>query len=499
MSSRTSRVRGPRASRCRPKTRATAEDIAGTSRGADLLVGWSTTTPKACIGFGRAPRPPHAAFTPEPILAGPEGHLITIAPTGAGKGVGCIIPALLSYDGPVVVIDPKGENVAVTARWRRSMGHQVIVLDPMGTTGLEGAALNPLQHIDPAAPSAVDDVTAIAHTLIERGADDRNRFWYDRGVHFLIGAILHTVADFPKERRTLRTVREVLAIGASGSDEFAARLRRSRHPEVKAIGASLDVTAKETRGAIFSIAQDGVDFAKGPLVQAATATTSFDLLDVTRGVPLSIYLVLPPHMLESHGKLLRLWIGTLMNAITARRRQPEKHTLFILDEASQLGELPQLRQAVTLLRGYGLRTWSFWQDVSQLRLRYPRDWQTMINNSAVLQCFGAFGALARGDLADLVGPAFSGRCDAGDADLWLRIRGGSAIRATRPDYRADVGLTGRFDANPYYDDGAMVRPSAHRPLLTPPPVSVRSAESSQTRGLAPHHALLLEHLLLGWV
>lgn len=59
----------------------------------------------------------------EPILYTGSGHLMTIAPTGAGKGVNCIIPTLLRYPGPVTVIDPKGENYAVTAEYRRQLGH----------------------------------------------------------------------------------------------------------------------------------------------------------------------------------------------------------------------------------------------------------------------------------------------------------------------------------------------------------------------------------------
>src|SRR5690606_3287827 len=146
--------------------------------------------------------------------------------------------------------------------------------------------------------------------------------------------------------------------------------------------------ASETIGGIVAYAQEMLGFLRGDRVQASIGRTSFDLDDVTTGAPLSIYLVLPPHMLESHGRLLRLWIGTLLSCMTRRRGRPQQPTLLILDEAAQRGELPQLRQAITLLRGYGVQTWSFWQDVSQLQLLYPRDWQTMVNNCSVLQCFG---------------------------------------------------------------------------------------------------------------
>src|SRR5262249_21643815 len=44
-----------------------------------------------------------------------EGHILTVAPTGSGKGVSAVIPNLLDYPGSVVVVDLKGENHAVTA------------------------------------------------------------------------------------------------------------------------------------------------------------------------------------------------------------------------------------------------------------------------------------------------------------------------------------------------------------------------------------------------
>jgi hypothetical protein len=48
-----------------------------------------------------------------------DGHMLTCAPTGAGKGIGAVIPNLLDYPGSAFVLDLKGENYAVTARARR--------------------------------------------------------------------------------------------------------------------------------------------------------------------------------------------------------------------------------------------------------------------------------------------------------------------------------------------------------------------------------------------
>ena len=80
---------------------------------------------------------------------GGPGHLLTVAPTRAGKGVGAIIPNLLTADRPVIVIDPKGENFRVAGRARSRFG-PVYPLDPFGVTGGWSAAYNPLGAIDPA-------------------------------------------------------------------------------------------------------------------------------------------------------------------------------------------------------------------------------------------------------------------------------------------------------------------------------------------------------------
>jgi len=70
-------------------------------------------------------------------------HLITMAPTRTGKGVGAIIPNLLTADRSVICIDPKGENANIAGRARKSFG-PVHILDPFGVTGLPSAAFNPL-------------------------------------------------------------------------------------------------------------------------------------------------------------------------------------------------------------------------------------------------------------------------------------------------------------------------------------------------------------------
>lgn len=59
-----------------------------------------------------------------------DRHLLTVAPTRSGKGTTQIIPNLLTYDGSMLVIDPKGENALITAKRRQEMGQEVHIVDP---------------------------------------------------------------------------------------------------------------------------------------------------------------------------------------------------------------------------------------------------------------------------------------------------------------------------------------------------------------------------------
>ena len=134
-------------------------------------------------------------------------HVLTCAPTGAGKGIGCAIPNLLEYPGSVFCLDVKGENFAVTARRRGDLG-QVFAIDPFGVTGKESASVNPLAWFDVDSPECVSDSASLAESLvIKSGADETH--WDDTAASFIQGLLLY-IAALPKSERHLGTLRQVL-------------------------------------------------------------------------------------------------------------------------------------------------------------------------------------------------------------------------------------------------------------------------------------------------
>ncbi|WCP16236.1 hypothetical protein sphantq_04732 (plasmid) [Sphingobium sp. AntQ-1] len=131
--------------------------------------------------------------------AGPA-HLLTIAPTRTGKGVGTIIPNLLDYPGPVVCIDPKGENARVTAHYRARFG-PVHVLDPFGVTGMVGAAFNPLARIDPAGLDLADDAMTLADALVYDAPGEAGEAHWNEEAKALISGIILSMGRAAERNR----------------------------------------------------------------------------------------------------------------------------------------------------------------------------------------------------------------------------------------------------------------------------------------------------------
>ena len=139
--------------------------------------------------------------TGKPMRYAGPAHLLTIAPTRTGKGVGTIIPNLLEYPFAVVCIDPKGENARIAARQRGKFG-AVHVLDPFGVTGLASAAFNPLDRIDPHGLDLADDCMTLADALVHDAPGEAgDAHWNEEAKALIAGILLHVVTTEPPAAR----------------------------------------------------------------------------------------------------------------------------------------------------------------------------------------------------------------------------------------------------------------------------------------------------------
>ncbi len=382
-----------------------------------------------------------------------DSHLMTIAPTGSGKGRSVIIPNLLHYKGPVIVVDPKGENYAVTARRRKEMGHRVIVLDPFRVMEKESDGLNPFDIFTLENSDIDTDSQMIAELLSEGNKFAKDPFWDLSSCGLYSGIIAYIVSALEQKDWNMNKLRDTLMNDdvdyhlAVVLETLGKKISRMAYQE---IASFLQMPEKETRPSVRAVAASYLKAFTSDKVASTLQKSSFSLQEVVNGDPLSIYIIIPPDKLKSHRAILKLWVGTLMKAITSRKEIPRYRTLFILDECGQLGSFPFLETAITLLRGYGLQTWTFWQDLSQLRKLYEIEWSTMVNNCAVLQIFGTKNYRVATEFSDMVGVETEQVSDVRSTEQILLIEGEELIKTKRFDYLKNSDFHLKYDQNPLY-------------------------------------------------
>jgi type IV secretion system protein VirD4 len=368
-----------------------------------------------------------------------------------GKGTGVLIPNLCLCPGPVIASDIKGELFQVTGRRRQQMGQHVVVYDPFHLVAAQSDSLNFLDLLTLPRSDFESDAETLA-SLLATGNEYRTDPYWNTMANGLIAGLIAHIATYPPQERHLGQLRAWLhhhdldlAI-ATMLDKDQVRSRMARDLFI----AYLSAPPEQTRPCIRAMACSYVNALGSEQVLRTLRSSSFRLQDVYDGKPLTIYIVIPPDKLESHKALLRLWVGTLLTAVVRRTTMPRERTLFLIDEAAQLGTLPILRQAITLLRGSGLQTWTFWQDLSQLRQCYPNDWQTIVNNSGVLQVFGISNHNMAKEWGDLLGVSPQELNQLPREDVAVLRQGQGSLVCRRPDYLKDQAFAGLFDANPRF-------------------------------------------------
>jgi type IV secretion system protein VirD4 len=348
--------------------------------------------------------------------AGPA-HLLTLAPTRSGKGVGTVIPNLLLMPRSVLVIDPKGENARVAGEARRRFG-SVHVLDPFGVTGLPSAAYNPLGRLHPSSPDLGEDAASLAEALVmDPPGEAGDAHWNEEAKALLSGLILFAACHEDEERRTLASVREYLTLPPERFRELLGLMQAS--PEAggliaRAANRHLGKSDREAAG-VLSSAQRHTHFLDSPRIVAATARTDFTFAALRHEVT-SVFLVLPPNRLDAYSRWLRLLVSQALADIARdaetdgagtlpRLKEP---TLFLLDEFAALGRLEAVERAMGLMAGYGLQLWPILQDMSQLRALYGQRANTFVANAGVLQAFGVNDYETAKWLSQLMGQATVG-------------------------------------------------------------------------------------------
>lgn len=393
--------------------------------------------PPRTIGFAARAHSPAGDL----ITYSGDGHLITFAPTGAGKSVGPVICNALTHPGQLIVLDMKGEVYAATAEERRARGQDVHVLDLR--EGADSDSLNPIDLVARQGGEAAVTARSFAAEFIERGGQERDRFWNDWSETLIAGGVAWLIADRPAEERRISALFDLFT-----SDDVAYRLAtlldakevRNR-AAYAAFSSFLQLAERETRPSVLGTLQTHLRLFDSDFVRRLTDTTTFDLDALIAGRPMSLYVIVPPQKLSAYKSLLRAWLSGLMLALTQRKAAPKERTLMLCDEVGNLGRIDALLTAATLLRSWGLTLWTFWQDAAQLNI-YGAQANTLVDNAAVVQAFGARNRRMAQDIANLVGGVTPDEILNMPSDEQVILVHGKATRCKQVRYYNDEQLFG---------------------------------------------------------
>jgi len=331
----------------------------------------------------------------DPLTYKKDGHLITVAPTGTGKGRDVLVPALLEYEGSCIVIDPKGQLAAITRRQRERMKQRVIVLNPfnilpeyVGAT----AQFNPLAALDPSLDSFGSDCDNIADAIIVHDAGGRDSHW-NESAHGLISALIGYLAANTRNDKVknLATVRQTLRkpslleaaaqtaqLDQGGKDEMIAEaLDGFRNMATAPNNAELS--------GIVSTARTQTRFLGTKAIAENVSGSDFRFREL-KDRPTTVYLSLPTRYLATCSKWFRLVVASALDDLL-REETGRYPVLMIIDEFYQIGRLKVLQNAMSLARGYSLQLWVILQDLVQLQEHYDKSWETFLGNAGIRMFF----------------------------------------------------------------------------------------------------------------
>lgn len=336
-------------------------------------------------------------------------HILAFAPTRSGKGVGLVLPTLLSWPESALILDIKGENWAVTSGWRQRQGHRALRFEPTDSDGA-GARFNPLEEIRLHTAHAIADTQNIASMIVDPDGKGLKDYWNKAAFALLGGAILHCLIEVRRKENRTATLSDLglmLADPEKDNDVLFQEMLNSEQAIVlqNFLGASeeeamsvqrfiassaremLNKADNELSGVV-STAVANLALYRDPIVADNTSACDFRIADLMNyESPVSLYLVIQPSDIDRLRPLIRLILNILLRRLTEKMDFADGRSvagykyrlLLMMDEFTSLGRLEIFERSLAFMAGYGLKAYFIVQDLKQLHAAYTKDESIMSN------------------------------------------------------------------------------------------------------------------------
>ncbi len=338
---------------------------------------------------------------------GPE-HVLCFAPTRSGKGVGLVIPSLLTWPGSAIVHDIKGENWQLTAGFRARHG-RVLLFDP---TNPNSSAYNPLLEVR-RGEWEVRDVQNIADILVDpEGSLEKRNHWEKTSHALLVGAILHVL--YAERDKTLAGVAAFLSDPKRPIESTLAAMMKTAHlgdagshPVIASAARELLNKSDNERSGVLSTAMSFLGLYRDPVVAKVTRRCDWRITDMVGGKrPATLYLVVPPSDINRTKPLIRLILNQIGRRLTEdlQAKTARHKLLLMLDEFPALGRLDFFESALAFMAGYGLKSFLIAQSLNQIEKAYGPN-NSILDNCHVRVSFATNDERTAKRVSDALGTA----------------------------------------------------------------------------------------------
>lgn len=310
---------------------------------------------------------------------GPE-HILCYAPTRSGKGVGLIIPTLLSWPHSTVITDFKGELWALTAGWRQQhAGNKVLRFDP---AALGSAHWNPLEEIRLGTEHEVGDVQNLATLIVDPDGKGLGSHWQKSAQSLLVGVILHGLYKAVGRTPSLSDIDTLFTNPGEDIRDLWVDMQQIdpnsgvNHRLISAAGKDMLDRPDEEGGSVLSTVKSYLSLYRDPVIRENISNSHFHIRDLMNHAdPVSLYIVTKPIDNARLRPLIRVMMNMIVRLLAdemefskGRARGRYKHRLLMmLDEFPSLGKLQILHESLAYLAGYGIKCYLICQDIGQLK------------------------------------------------------------------------------------------------------------------------------------
>jgi type IV secretion system protein VirD4 len=338
---------------------------------------------------------------------GPE-HVLCFAPTRSGKGVGLVVPSLLTWPGSAIVHDIKGENWQLTAGYRAKHG-RVLLFDP---TNAKSSAYNPLLEVR-RGEWEVRDVQNVADVLVDpEGSLDKRNHWEKTSHSLLVGAILHVL--YAEVDKTLARVAAFLSDPKRPIETTLQAMmttphlgEKGPHPVVASTARELLNKSDNERSGVLSTAMSFLGLYRDPVVAEVTSRCDWRIADLIADLqPATLYLVVPPSDISRTKPLIRLVLNQIGRRLTEDLHAKDRRhrILMMLDEFPALGRLDFFESALAFMAGYGIKSFLIAQSLNQIEKAYGAN-NSILDNCHVRVSFATNDERTAKRVSDALGTA----------------------------------------------------------------------------------------------